>query len=873
LADSDRPEVPQNPPVPPAPPSGGGGSQLPLSPGGGGKNLIPINIEDEMRRSYLDYAMSVIIGRALPDVRDGLKPVHRRILYGMHEMGLTFNRPTRKSAKIVGEVLGKFHPHGDSAVYDSLVRMAQSFSMRYPLIDGQGNFGSVDGDPPAAMRYTEARLSRIAGMMLADIDKETVDFRPNYDESEEEPEVLPARVPNLLINGSSGIAVGMATNIPPHNLREVVDATIALIQHPDTPLEKILEMVPGPDFPTGGYILGRAGILEAYTRGRGQLKLRARAAIEHVGKDRDQIVVTEIPYQVNKARLIEQAAALVNDKKIEGISEIRDESDREGMRIVFELKRGEQAEVVLNNLYKHTQMQTGFGIIMLSIVNGQPRELGLIDCIKRFIEHRTDVVRRRTEYELRKAREREHLLIGFRKALDNLDLVIETIRASANPKEARERLMGVLEIPARVKNEVVVPEDFRFDFSERQAQAIIEMQLQRLTGMERQKILDELAEIQKRIAEYVEILGSEKVLKGVIIKELREVVKDFGDERRTEFLEDTGEIRLEDLVAVEDVAVTVTHGGYLKRTPVDTYRRQTRGGKGRIGMGTRTEDFIEHLIVASTHAYLLLFTNTGRVFWLKIYEIPDAGTAGKGKHISNLINLQPGESIKAFLPVREFVEDKYIAMVTRRGIIKKSALTEFDNPMSRGIIAIGLDEGDELIAARLTSGDDFIFLGSYQGKAIRFRETDVRAMGRPARGVRAMDLAEGDYLVGMEVVKEDALILSIAELGLGKRTPLKDYRLTNRGGKGVINMKTTSRTGNVTAVLGVKEDSDIVIITKDGKIIRIEAGEIRQAGRSTQGVRLVKVEGEDRVAAACVVPEESGSNGGNGGETQEKLPM
>jgi DNA gyrase subunit A len=872
LADSDRPDTPQNPPVPPAPPSGGGGSQLPLG-GGGGKNLIPINIEDEMRRSYLDYAMSVIIGRALPDVRDGLKPVHRRILYGMHEMGLTFNRPTRKSAKIVGEVLGKYHPHGDTAVYDSLVRMAQPFSMRYPLIDGQGNFGSVDGDPPAAMRYTEARLSRIAGMMLADIDKETVDFRPNYDESEEEPEVLPARVPNLLINGSSGIAVGMATNIPPHNLREIVDATIALIQNPGTPLEKILEMVPGPDFPTGGYILGRSGILEAYTRGRGQLKLRARAAIEHVGKDRDQIVVTEIPYQVNKARLIEQAAALVNDKKIEGISEIRDESDREGMRIVFELKRGEQAEVVLNNLYKHTQMQTGFGIIMLSIVNGQPRELGLIDCIKRFIEHRTDVVRRRTEYELRKAREREHLLLGFRKALDYLDLVIETIRASANPKEARERLMGVLEIPARVKDEVVVPEAFRFDFSERQAQAIIELQLQRLTGMERQKILDELAEIQKRIAEYVEILGSEKVLKGVIIKELREVAKEFGDDRRTQFLEDTGEIRLEDLVAVEDVAVTVTHGGYLKRTPIDTYRRQTRGGKGRIGMGTRTEDFIEHLIVASTHAYLLLFTNTGRVFWLKIYEIPDAGTAGKGKHISNLINLQPGESIKAFLPVKEFVEDKYIAMVTRRGVIKKSALTEFDNPMSRGIIAIGLDEGDELIAARLTSGEDFIFLGTHQGKAIRFRETDVRPMGRPARGVRAMDLAEGDYLVGMEVVREDALILSISELGLGKRTPLTDYRLTNRGGKGVINMKTTSRTGNVAAVLGVKEDSDVVIITKDGKIIRIEAGEIRQAGRSTQGVRLVRMEETDRVAAACVIPEDSGSNGGNGGEIQEKLPM
>ncbi|MBM3745860.1 MAG: DNA gyrase subunit A [Acidobacteria bacterium] len=807
-----------------------------------------------MRRSYLDYAMSVIIGRALPDVRDGLKPVHRRILFGLHEMGLSFNRPTRKCAKIVGEVLGKYHPHGDTAVYDALVRMAQPFSMRYPLIDGQGNFGSVDGDPPAAMRYTEARLARIASTLLADIDKETVDFRANYDDSEQEPEVLPARAPNLLINGSSGIAVGMATNIPPHNLSEVIEATILLIQNPNTPLEKLMEVLPGPDFPTGGFILGRQGILDAYTRGRGQLRLRARAAIEHLGKDRDAIVVTEIPYQVNKARLIEHAAGLVNEKRLEGISEIRDESDRDGMRIVFELKRGEQAEVVLNNLYKHTQLQTGFGVIMLSIVAGQPRELGLVDTLKRFIDHRVEVVRRRTEYELRKAREREHLLLGFKKALENLDEVIQLIRASRTPKEAREGLVA------------------RFEFTERQAQAIIELQLQRLTGMEQQKLIEELAEIQKRIGEYLEILGSEEILRGVIIKELREVAKDYGDERRTQIVADPGEIRLEDLVAVEDVAVTVTNGGYLKRTSVDTYRRQARGGKGRIGMGTRTEDFVEHLIVASTHSYLLIFTSKGRVYWLKIYEIPDAGTSGRGKHVSNLVALQPDETIRAFLAVREFASGSYIVMVTRRGVIKKSELTEFDNPISRGIIAMALDEGDELIAARLTNGSKWIFLGSREGKAIRFVETQVRAMGRPARGVRAMTLTQSDYLVGMEVVDETGLILTISEMGFGKRTPLTAYRLTARGAKGVINMKTTGRTGKVVAIMEVKEDSELMIITKDGKIIRIHAAEIRQASRSTQGVRLVRMEEGDRLAAASVIPEEEAGEG-NGGNGQNELPL
>jgi DNA gyrase subunit A len=819
-----------------------------LFPPGDNKNLIPINIEDEMKRSYLDYAMSVIVGRALPDVRDGLKPVHRRILYGLHEMGLNFNRPTRKCAKIVGEVLGKYHPHGDTPVYDSLVRMAQPFSMRYPLVDGQGNFGSVDGDPPAAMRYTEARLTRIAGTLLEDIGQETVDFRPNYDDSEMEPEILPTRVPNLLINGSSGIAVGMATNIPPHNLKEIIDASIALINDPATPLVKILDMVPGPDFPTGGFILGRQGILDYYTKGRGSLKLRAKAATEKIGKDREAIVVTEIPFQVNKARLIEHVAALVGEKKLDGISDARDESDRDGMRIVFELKRGEQAEVVLNNLYKQTQMQVNFGVIMLAIVNGQPRELGLINVIKRFLDHRVDVVRRRTDYLLRKAREREHILLGFRKALENIDEVISLIRGSQSAREAREGLIS------------------RFEFSERQAQAILELQLQRLTAMQQQDIVTELQRIQVQIAEYVEILGSEKVLKSLIVKELKEVQKEFGDERRTQIIEDTGEIRLEDLVQMEDVAVTVSRGGYLKRTSVDTYRRQSRGGKGRIGMGTRSEDVVEHLVIASTHAYLLIFTNKGRVYWLKIYEIPDAGTAGKGKHVSGLINLQPDETVKAFLPVKEFVPDRFIVMVTRQGVIKKCELSDFDNPRAAGIIAMALDDGDELLGAAITSGENYIFLGSHEGMAIRFAEDEVRAMGRQARGVRAMDLDESDYLIGLLVVDKEGRILSISQNGFGKRTDLEDYRLTARGRKGVINMKTTNKVGKVVAVLSVKEDTDLMIITKDGKIIRLESGEIRQAGRSTQGVRLVRMEEGDQVAAASVIPEPEEENGAKNGE-------
>ena len=874
------PQDPQNPQgPPPAPP---GGTQLPL---GDRRNISPVNIEEEMRRSYLDYAMSVIIGRALPDVRDGLKPVHRRILYGMSEMGLTFNRPTRKCAKIVGEVLGKYHPHGDTAVYDALVRMAQDFSMRYPLVDGQGNFGSVDADPPAAMRYTEARLSKIAAMLLEDIDKDTVEFRANYDDSEHEPEVLPTRVPNLLVNGSEGIAVGMATRIPPHNLTEIVNATIALVQNPSLSLERIItQFVPGPDFPTGGILLGRQGIFDYFTRGRGSLKIRAKVATEKLGKDRESIVITEIPYQVNKARLVEQVATLVNDKKIDGISDIRDESDRDGLRVVIELKRGEQPEIVLNNLYKQTQMQVNFGVIMLSIVNGQPREMGLIDCIKRFIDHRVEVVRRRTEFLLRKAREREHILLGFQKALQNLDAVIETVRASRNPKEAREALMGAASFPDNPRLAAVIAKwapalQFngqplsRFDFSERQAQAIIEMQLQRLTGMEQQKILDELAEIERLIAGYLEILTSDVKLRAIIVAELKEVQKNFGDARRTQIVDDEGEINIEDLIKMEDVVVTVTRGGYLKRTALDTYRRQSRGGKGRIGMTTRSEDVVEHLLSASTHSYLLIFTNKGRLYWLKVYTIPDAGSASKGKNISQLISLQEDETIKAFLPVKEFTPDQFVVMATKCGVIKKCELAEFDNPLSRGIIAIGLKtDDDELISAKLSTGSDLVFIATRNGMAIKFPEGDVRAMGRPAAGVNSMRLAPDDFIVAMEVVTEDSLILSIAENGMGKRTPAGHYRLQTRAGKGVINMKVNKRTGPVVNVLEVKDDTDVVVITRNGQIIRTEAALIRKTGRSAQGVKLVTLEPGDVIAAACSV-QEAEVEGEDNGDPQTDLPL
>jgi DNA gyrase subunit A len=803
-------------------------------------NQTPVNIEDEMKRSYIDYAMSVIIGRALPDVRDGLKPVHRRILYGMNEMGLAHNKSYRKCAKIVGEVMGNFHPHGDAAIYDTLVRMAQDFSMRCPLIDGQGNFGSVDGDPPAAMRYTEARLARISNEMLGDIEKETVDFTPNYDESQQEPVYLPTQIPNLLVNGSAGIAVGMATNIPPHNLKEVIDAVILQVSKPEASMEELMQLIPGPDFPTGGFIYGKSGIRQAYATGRGSIVMRARAAVEKQARgDKEMIVITEIPYQINKAKLIERIAELVQDKKIDGITDLRDESDREGMRIVIELRRGEQPEVILNNLYKQTPMQTSFGVIMLAIVNGQPKVLDLHEVIKHFVDHRIDVVRRRTRYELRKAEERAHILEGLKKALDKIDGIIKLIRASKSPQEARDGLMR------------------QFEFSQVQAHAILDMQLQRLTSMERQKILEELENLLKRIAELKEILGNEKVLRGVIIKELKEVQKQYADERRTQIVDEHAEIKLEDLITVEDVVVTVTHSGYLKRTPVSDYRQQQRGGKGRIGMRTREEDFVEYLFVASTHSYLLIFTNQGRVHWLKVYEIPDVGTAGKGKAIVNLVNLSPEEKMTAVLPVTNFAEDRFIMFATWRGVVKKTRLDAFSNPMARGIMAISVDEGDELIAVELTTGRDQIFLGTHQGKCIRFHEDGVRDMGRQARGVKGIELDEEDYLVGMTVSGDEGMILSVTENGYGKRTQVKEYRAQARGGRGVINVKTTEKNGMVVAIMNVDDESEIIVIAAQGKIIRLEASAIRAAGRSTQGVKLIDLENGDKVAAASLITNQS----------------
>jgi DNA gyrase subunit A len=818
---------------------------------------VPVNIEDEMRKSYLDYAMSVIIGRALPDVRDGLKPVHRRILYAMYKEGNTSDKRYIKCAGVVGEVIKKYHPHGDAAVYDTLVRMAQDFNMRYPLIDGQGNFGSVDGDPAAAYRYTECRLARLAEEMLADIEKETVDFIPNFDESTEEPTVLPTRVPGLLINGSDGIAVGMATKIPPHNLAEIIEATVLLLNKPTAAIEEVLALVPGPDFPTGAYIYGKSGIKDAYRTGRGQFTMRAKAAIERPGKEKVQIVITEIPFQVNKSRVIERIAELVQDKKIEGISDIRDESDRDGMRIVIELKRGEQPEVILNNLYKHTQLQETFGMIMLAIVHGQPRTLPLTDALQLFIDHRVNVVRRRTEYDLRKAQERAHILEGFLKALSQLDAIIKLIRASKTPAEARTGLMT------------------RFEFTERQAQAILEMQLQRLTALERDKIQQEFDELQKKIAEYQEILSSEKALKKVIVNELKDIQKVYADARRTEIIEEQQEIKLEDLIAVQDVVITVSHSGYTKRTPLNTYRQQARGGKGRLGMKTREEDFVENLFIASTHSYILVFTNAGKLYWLKVYEIPDVGAAGKGKHILNLVNLSKEEKVAAVVAVKELPEELkdvtvegetlaaegYITMVTRQGIIKKTRLAEFSNPNSRGIIAMKIEEGDELIAARLTSGRDNIFLASHEGMAIRFPEADVRDMGRAAYGVYAMDLEKGDYIVGMEIVGEKELMLSVTEKGYGKRTPITDYRLQSRAGKGVINVKTTERNGKVVGVLRVTEESEVMIISQQGKIARLDSSTIRESGRSAQGVRLINLEEGDQVAAACLIKSETNGNG------------
>jgi DNA gyrase subunit A len=874
--------------------------------------LTPVDIESEMKKSYLDYAMSVIIGRALPDVRDGLKPVHRRILFGMYELGLTSTKAYRKCAKIVGEVLGKYHPHGDTPVYDALVRLAQDFNMRYPLVDGQGNFGSVDGDPPAAMRYTEARLPKIAEEMLADIEKETVDFVPNFDESEKEPVVLPTRIPNLLVNGSSGIAVGMATNIPPHNLKETIEAAILLIENPETALKQVMKIVPGPDFPTGGYIYGREGIQAAYEKGRGSFQVRAKAAIEQRGKDRQDIVVTELPYQVNKARLIEHIAELIQNKKIEGISDIRDESDRDGMRIVVEVKRDEEPQIILNKLFKMTQMQESFGMILLAIVGGQPRELGLLDLLRLFIEHRIDVVRRRTEFDLRKARDREHILLGYHIALDQIDEVIKIIRGSSSRTNARENLHDFfLNKSVRVlvggkettikgvkldpkKYDILAAEAGRggvvasgegFGLSYIQIDAILELQLHRLTQLSVDEILKELKEIRDRIAELTEILASEKRLKAVIVAELREVMKAYGDDRRTQIVDRVEEIKLEDLIKDEEMAITVSHAGYIKRTSVDVYRHQSRGGKGRIGARTREEDFVEHFFVASAHSYILLFTSKGRIYWLKVYEIPEAAAATRGKAINNLVRFQEGETLMAVVPARNLEEaGRYVFLATKNGTVKKTELADFSNPRPSGIIAISLEPDDELIGAKLTDGKQMIFLASRDGQAILFRETEVRPMGRNAGGVNGMDLAKDDYVVSMDAAQPDfeiirkeyktdsqnldelesdqiresltSLMLTVAEKGYGKRTPLAEYRVTSRGGKGVINLKSTERNGPVVAALQVREDSDVMIITGQGKVIRVHSGEIREAGRSTQGVRLLRLDEGDRVAAAAAILEE-----------------
>jgi len=835
----------------------------------------PINIEDEMRRSYLDYAMSVIIGRALPDVRDGLKPVHRRVLWAMHELGNTYNRPHKKSARVVGDVIGKYHPHGDVPVYDTIVRLTQDFSMRYQLIDGQGNFGSVDGDAPAAMRYTEVRMARLANQVLADIEKETVTFQPNYDESLSEPTVLPTRVPNLLINGSDGIAVGMATKIPPHNLTEIVDATLALLNDPAIEPTKLTKIVTGPDFPTGGFIYGREGIKNAYLEGRGVLQVRAKAGIDRVGRgtqERDAIIITEIPFQVNKARLIERIAELVNEKKLEGIAEMRDESDRSGMRIVIELKRDAVPQVILNKLYKLTPMQTSFGVINLAIVNGQPKVLTLKQMLECFVDFRREVVRRRTDYDLRKAKARAHILEGLTKAIDALDFIITTIRNSRSVDEARLWLTGATATMSEVKNWKGVPSSEpiakylpklrkgldQLAFSELQAQAILDLQLRRLSALERQKITDEYEQVIKQIAEFEEILGNEASLRRVIGTELEEVKKDFGDKRRTEIIDEGVEFSIEDLIADEEVAITVTNSGYIKRTPISTYSRQGRGGKGRFGAAAKGADFVEHLFTASTHDYLMIFTDDGMVYKIKVHEVPDAAASARGKAIVNLISMPSDRKLAGVVPVREFAEGRYVLMVTRKGVIKKTSLADFQNIRSNGIIAINIDAGDQLLDVVLTDGTKRIFIATHNGLAIRFDEKNVRPMGRATRGVRGIDLRADDYVVSVCPVSADDTekMLSVSEQGYGKQTPITTYRLQSRGGKGVINMKATPKTGKVVAVFPVEADSEIMIITQQGKLIRLEAGHIRKTGRSAQGVRLIKTDAEDMVTSASVIEAE-----------------
>ncbi len=816
------------------------------------ERLGQIAIEDEMKSSYLDYAMSVIVGRALPDVRDGLKPVHRRILFGMHEMGLVHNRAYRKSAKIVGEIMGNYHPHGDSAIYDTLVRMAQDFNMRYPLVDGQGNYGSMDGDSAAAMRYTEARMTKLAEELLADIDKETVDFGPNYDDSRQEPLVLPTRVPNLLINGAGGIAVGYATNIPTHNLAEVVDGLLLLLENPDVTVAQLMAKIPGPDFPTAGFIYGLGGIKEAYETGRGLIKIRAKVVVETDPRtERDRLIVTEIPYQVNKAKLIEKIAELVQDDRLKGISDLRDESsDREGVRVVIELKRNEIPQVVLNNLYKNTQLETTFGVIMLALVNNRPEVLNLKQILHHFVEHRREVVVRRTAYELRKAEERAHILEGLKIALDNLDAVISLIRRAQSPDEARAGLMR------------------QFTLSEIQANAILDMRLQRLTQLERTKLVEEYQEVLKQIEYLKSVLASEALVRTIIKDELTQVREAYKDDRRTQIVKEEGEISLEDLIAEEEVVVTISHAGYIKRNAASLYRAQRRGGKGKIGMGIKDEDFVETLFTASTHQTLLFFTDAGKVYWLKVHEIPEASRAAKGKALVNLLALAGSEKVTATLPVKEYREDQFVVMATKRGLVKKTELSAYSNPRQGGIIALGLEEGDKLIGVQLTDGQREILLGTKQGITIRFKEEEVRSMGRTAYGVKGITLEEGNEVIGMETITPDSTtsVLTVTEGGYGKRTPVGEYRVQGRGGKGIISVKTTERNGLAVGFLQVRDADEIMLMAAQGKVLRCKVEDIREIGRNTQGVRVLDLEGEDdRVVAVArlaesVEREETGSD-------------
>jgi len=799
---------------------------------------VPVYIEDEMRQSFMAYAMSVIISLALPDVRDGLKPVHRRVLYAMYDMGNTWDKPYKKSARLVGDIMGKYHPHGDTAIYDTIVRMAQDFNMRYPSIDGQGNFGSIDGDSPAAMRYTEIRMARLAEEILADIEKETVDFIPNYDDTLKEPAVLPSRIPNLLVNGAAGIAVGMATNIPPHNLGEVIDGLIAMVQNPDITIKQLMKHIPGPDFPTGGFIHGKEPIVQAYSEGKGIIQMRGKAFTETIKRTgKEQIVISEIPFMVNKKRLIEQIAELVNEKKIEGIGDIRDESDREGMRIVIELKRDSVPDIILNQIYKHTALQDSFGVNMLAIVEGKPKLLNLKEALKAFLDHRREVVTRRTAYDLRKAEERLHILEGYRIALDNLDAVIKLIRNSADPKVAKEGLMS------------------NFRLSDIQAQAILDLRLQRLTGLERDKIMEEHRETGELIGKLGAILADEKEIYKIIVEELNKIKEQYNDERRTQIVARSEDISIEDLMVDEDMAVTISHEGYIKRNPVTLYRVQRRGGKGKIGTTTKEEDFVEDLFIASMHSYILFFTTIGKVYWIKVHELPQASRAAKGKPIVNLLNLEPGERVSAFLSVREFVDGRYVIFATKKGLIKKTDLMSYSNPRSSGIRVIDLEDSDELISVKLTDGQQEIILSTLDGQSIRFKEEQVRPTGRGTYGVVAMRLDEGDAVVSMEMLSHGANILTVSENGYGKRTEMDEYRLQSRGGKGIITMKATDKTGRVVGGQQVTEDDQLMLVTNKGKIIRLRIKDIRVIGRNTQGVRLIDLEEGERVVSLARLAE------------------